>query len=169
MAKPCKAATTPAAFLLADKPDSSHEGHKRCKVRQDHHMHAACSWLAFPVAAVCARAVVVRCATRLQCTTATAQAGPPTDVLWSPFAFIACLLAVPCRAAWCNHWLQCLLRSRLHCMFACLVALQEIEVPDAADAAAHQDASDAIRKYRLTRLTPVVIVCECATGVTGCF
>uniref|UniRef100_A0A383WPB5 BAH domain-containing protein n=1 Tax=Tetradesmus obliquus TaxID=3088 RepID=A0A383WPB5_TETOB len=35
---------------------------------------------------------------------------------------------------------------------------KEIEVPDAADAAAHQDASDAIRKYRLTRLTPVLIV-----------
>jgi hypothetical protein len=31
------------------------------------------------------------------------------------------------------------------------VALQEIEVPDAADAAAHKDASDKIRKYRITR------------------
>lgn len=39
-------------------------------------------------------------------------------------------------------------------------ALQEIDVPDAADAAAHKVASDAIRSYRVARLTPVLIVCE---------
>jgi hypothetical protein len=40
------------------------------------------------------------------------------------------------------------------------VSLQEIEVADAADAAAHKEASEDIRKYRVTRLTPVLIVCE---------
>jgi hypothetical protein len=41
-----------------------------------------------------------------------------------------------------------------------LLALQEIEVADAADAAAHKAASEDIRKYRVTQLTPVLIVCE---------
>jgi hypothetical protein len=46
-------------------------------------------------------------------------------------------------------------------MALCLCAAQEIEVADAADAAAHKEASEDIRKYSVKRLTPVLIVCEC--------
>ncbi|KAF6251668.1 hypothetical protein COO60DRAFT_1704663 [Scenedesmus sp. NREL 46B-D3] len=38
------------------------------------------------------------------------------------------------------------------------IRCKEIDVPDAADAAAHKVASDAIRSYRVARLTPVLIV-----------
>jgi hypothetical protein len=61
--------------------------------------------------------------------------------------------------------------ARLHSLPPELLGLQEIEVPDAADAAAQQDTSDPIRKYKITRLTPVLIVCEwlgCSCGGGAC-